>query len=298
MGEVFQSEREMVDILLKAMPGGIVAGYATDGYPICFVNDKYLEMLGYDTYEEYKKDVQGLAINSIHPEDREMVKHVIDTSYEEDEQHGIEYRIRNKTGNYIYVYDIGKKVMNVGQKDMIVCVLFDMTEHVETKMLLAKESVSDELTQIFNRRGGIRMIEEHLNNGELYTFAIFDIDNFKMINDEYNHQAGDIALKKFSELMSHSFDKQTILARLGGDEFIAFIPKQLSKEHMTEVLQHFQSVYKQFIEENYPRSRSSVSIGCVTGKEVTTFDQLYQTADALMYQMKKNGKNGCRIEEL
>lgn len=298
MGEVFQSEREMVNILLKAMPGGIVAGYATAGYPICFVNDKYLEMLGYDTYEEYKKDVQGLAINSIHPDDREMVEYEINTSYQEDEQHGIEYRIKNKTGNYIYVYDVGKRVMNIGQKDMIVCVLIDMTEHVKTRMLLAKESASDELTQIFNRRGGIRIIEEHLNNEDPYTLAIFDIDNFKMINDEYNHQAGDTTLKKFTELMKQTFDKKVILARFGGDEFIAFIPKQLSIGHMTDVLQKFQNAYQQFIEENYPRSCSSVSIGCVTGKKVTTFDNLYQTADALMYQIKKNGKNGCRIEEI
>ena len=52
------------------------------------------------------------------------------------------------------------------------------------------------------------------------------------------------------------------------------------------------------IEENYPDSYSSVSIGCVLGTGAVTFDVLYQSADEMMYKIKKDKKNGCSIKEL
>lgn len=295
---VTQLEHEALDILLKAMPGGIVAGYATDGFPICFTNEKYLDLLGYENYEEYVEDINGYALNSIHPEDRKKVTKIINSSYHADEQYGIEYRIKNKAGKYIHVYDIGKKVTTINNKDVIVCVLIDMTENVRTRTMLKQESMSDELTQIYNRRGGIRKIEKHLNNDEPYTFAIFDIDNLKLLNDEYNHKAGDTALIKFAELMIDTFQEDMILLRFGGDEFISFLPKKLSKECVTDVLNELQQTYRSFVKEKYPRSCSSVSIGCITGTKPMNFDTLYEAADALMYQIKKNGKNGCMIEEI
>lgn len=293
-----KSEQAALDIICKAMPGGIVAGYKAEGFPICFVNDKYLELLGYSSYEEYANEIQGLALNSIHPDDRDMVTEAINTSYDADEQYGIEYRIKHKNGKYIYVYDIGKKLTTLDNREIIICVLIDVTETVKMRQRLAKESASDELTGIYNRRGGIRIMEHHLKQGQPYTFAIFDIDNLKKLNDEYNHIVGDVALKKFAELMKEIFDEETTLSRFGGDEFIAYIPKKLSKEYIEDTLTILQNAYNKFAKENYPRSHSSVSIGCVSGTRKTTFDILYQAADELMYSIKKSGKNGCQIVEM
>lgn len=298
MNGVKQSEREILDVLLKAVPGGLLAAYAEDDFPVCFVNERYLDLLGYESYEEYVTDVDGLAINSIHPEDRDKVVNLINSSCQEDNQYGIEYRIRTKYGDYIYVHDEGKKVTSIEGNDILVSILIDITEHVKEQKILAKESASDELTQIFNRRGGIRLIEKHLKTGDPYTLAIFDIDNLKLINDEYNHKAGDTALVHFVELMVAIFDTRTIFSRFGGDEFIAFIPQRLDKDFLARVLRELQEEYCSFIDENYPKSYSSVSIGCVEGNEQTTFDELYQEADALMYRIKKGGKNGCLVKEL
>ena len=293
-----KTEQTVLDIMCKAMPGGIVAGYKTEGFPICFVNDKYLELLGYSSYEEYFDDTNGMALNSIHPDDREMVIQTINTCYDAGEEYGIEYQIQSKDGRYIDVYDIGKKITTLDGRDIIVCVLVDVTETVQMRKALARESAIDELTGIYNRRGGIRIMEQHLNEGEPYAFAIFDIDNLKLLNDEYNHKVGDTALKKFAQLMKELFDDETTLSRFGGDEFISFIPKKLEPQYVETVLSNLQREYNAFIKANYPKSNSSVSIGCVTGTTPTTFDMLYQKADELMYGIKKNGKNGCRIVEL
>lgn len=297
MGDL-KAEQAVFDIMCQSMPGGIISGYATEGFPLYFVNDKFLELLGYSTYEEYSEAVQGMGMNGIHPDDREMVNEAVMHCYHVNEQYGVEYRIQHKNGSYIHVYDIGKKIITPDNREVVVCVLFDMTENVKIRDHLAKESYYDELTGIYNRRGGLRIIEKALEKGRPYSFAIFDIDNLKLLNDLYNHKVGDHALSSFAELMTKHFDDETTLSRFGGDEFIAFLPVKLEEAHMEKVLTSLQKAYNEFIQQNYPKSNASVSIGCVTGSEKTTFDGLYQAADKLMYSIKKNGKRGCRIMEL
>jgi len=139
------------DIMCKSMPGGVIAGYPTEGFPVRFCNENYLAMLGYDSYEEYFEKVQGLGVNNIHPDDRDMVNNEAMHSYEYDAQYAIEYRIQCKDGSYIHVYDIGRKVRTPDGEDILICVLYDMTENVKLKDMLIRESQYDELTAFYNR---------------------------------------------------------------------------------------------------------------------------------------------------
>lgn len=296
--DVGKSQQVIVDIIAESMPGGIIAGYAKEGFPISFVNEKYLKLLGYSSLEEYMEEIHGMAIESIHPEDRNRVMEAVLNSYTSNEQYGIEYRLRKKNGEYLFVYDVGKKLVMPDKRELVICVLIDMTETVKMRNILAKESSSDELTGIFNRRGGIRAMEKYLMAERTYTFALLDIDNLKQINDKYNHKAGDHSLKKISELMKEAFTERTVIARLGGDEFIAFFPRKMRRQRLEETFGKLREEYCKFIQENYPDSNSSVSIGCVLGTGTVTFDMLYQSADELMYIIKKNQKNGCNIKEL
>lgn len=290
--------QRVFDIMCQSMPGGIISGYAEPGFPIYFVNDKFLEILGYSSYEEYAQDVDGLALNGIHPEDQELVNQKIMQSCAVDMQYEIEYRIRRKNGDYLPVYDMGRKVTTPDRREIVICVLWDMTENVKLRDVLLQESIRDELTGLYNRRGGLRNMEEVLLPGASYSFAILDVDNLKLLNDLYSHQAGDHALQTFAELAKRQFGRRTLLARFGGDEFIAFVPFQLDKRFIERVFQSLQRSYCAFIEAHYPDSNSSLSIGCVTGTGTTDVNKLYQAADELMYDIKKNGKRGYKILEL
>ena len=104
-----------------------------------------------------------------------------------------------------------------------------MTEDAKLREVLIRESSYDFLTGIHNRGGGIRSVEKALKNADSYTFAYFDIDNLKRLNDEYNHSVGDHALKYFADLLKQYLGEETILARMGGDEFVAFINKKIDK---------------------------------------------------------------------
>ena len=280
------------------MPGGIIIGYAEEGYPLYFTNNQYLELLGYSSYEEYYKAADGLGTSHIHPDDIDTVNKEIMQSYGTDTQYGIEYRIRHKDGHYIPVYDIGKKMVTPDNKELIICVLYDMTEDAKQKEVLIQESRYDALTGVYNRGGGVRTIEHALKYVDAYSFAFFDIDNLKLLNDIYNHTAGDHALKYFTRLLRKYFDDRTVLSRFGGDEFVAFFKDKLDKQQIESIFSKLEQEYCSFIEQNYPKSQSSISIGCVIGTKKCAFQELCQTADELMYDIKKNGKKGYKIVEL
>ena len=286
------------EIISESMPGGIVIGYAEEGYPLYFANGRYLELLGYSSYEEYFNEAGGLGIKHIHPDDLDMVNREIMNSYSTDTQFGIEYRIRHKDGHYVSVYDIGKKMIMPDGKEVIICVLYDMTEDVRMKEILIRESSYDALTGIYNRSGGVRAIKEALEKAPKYCFAFFDLDNLKLLNDKYNHEVGDQALKFFTELLVRYFVEKTILVRLGGDEFVAFLGENMDVQRVQRIFNLLEQEYCYFIDKNYPESHSSISIGCVLGSKKSDFEELCRTTDELMYDIKKHGKRGFKIVEL
>jgi diguanylate cyclase (GGDEF)-like protein/PAS domain S-box-containing protein len=293
-----QTEQTVFEMMCKSMPGAIISGYAEDGYPLYFVNDQYLKLLGYSSFEEYYESANGFGLTHIHPDDVDMVNKETMYSYSTDTQYGIEYRIRHKNGHYIHVYDVGKKMITPDKKEIIICVLYDMTEDAHLKELLIRESKYDFLTGIYNRGAGIQTIENELKYAKQYSFAFFDIDNLKKLNDKYNHGVGDIALKYFADLLMKEFGEQAVLARFGGDEFIAFFTERVEQSQIESILSKIEQGYCDFIEQNYPESHSSVSIGCVIGKKKCNFEELCQISDGLMYDIKKHGKNGYKIIEI
>ncbi len=293
-----KTDKMIYDIISKSMPGGIVIGYAEAGYPLCFANNRYLELLGYESYEEYYKEAGGLGTSHIHPDDLDMVNEQIAKSYSTDTQFGIEYQIRHKHGHYINVYDIGKKMITPDNKEIIICVLYDMTENARMKEILLHESNYDALTGIYNRGGGIKAVRGSLENANEYSFMFFDVDNLKLLNDRYSHEAGDRALRYFSELLMKYFSEETILVRMGGDEFVAFLDSSTTMQRLQRIYTILEQEYCSFIDKQYPESHSSVSIGCVIGNRKCNFEELYRMTDGLMYDIKKHGKRGYKIIEL
>ena len=293
-----QNDKMIYEIISNSMPGGVVIGYVEEGYPLCFANERYLELLGYSSYEEYYEAAGGSGMYHIHPDDVDMVNRQIAESYSIDAQFGIEYQIRHKDGHYIHVYDIGKKSITPDNREVIICVLYDMTENEKIKETLIHDSSYDALTGIYNRGGGIKTIEKALDENTQYCFMFFDLDNLKLLNDKYSHEAGDDALKYFAELLMKYFVSSTKLVRLGGDEFVAFQVGQSTMSKLQRLYTILEQDYCSFIDKNYPESHSSVSIGCVIGNRKSDFQELYRITDELMYDIKKHGKRGYKILEL
>lgn len=132
--------RQMLGLLNRSIPGGILGGYVAPGFPLYYVNERMLAYLGY-TYEEFVTDTKGLVMNGIHPDDLERVEQIASRAMEQDSEYEVRYRMKKKDGSYIWVSDIGKKVLAVNGKAACISVIRDISGEIEAKQKLYEESV-------------------------------------------------------------------------------------------------------------------------------------------------------------
>ncbi|WP_337487757.1 response regulator [Phascolarctobacterium faecium] len=132
--------RQMLGLLNRSIPGGILGGYVAPGFPLYYVNERMLTYLGY-TYEEFVTDTKGLVMNGIHPDDLERVEQIASRAMEQDSEYEVRYRMKKKDGSYIWVSDIGKKVLAVNGKAACISVIRDISGEIEAKQKLYEESV-------------------------------------------------------------------------------------------------------------------------------------------------------------
>lgn len=158
----------------------------------------------------------------------------------------------------------------------------------------------DQLTHVLNKQSFHDLVSAKLKDtaGEgTHVCIMLDMDNFKLVNDTYGHQAGDDFLKSAAALFRESFDEQAVIGRVGGDEFSIYVyddrkaadaVRSRVDAGMKQLLDAF---HKQF-DKNYQACGVSLSAGiCMfaAGDEVE-YEEAYQRADRALYVSKKNGK--------
>lgn len=148
----------------------------------------------------------------------------------------------------------------------------------------------DFLTSLHNRRFLFEQAETTLqNDNQLACLAMMDLDLFKHINDNYGHDAGDIVLKQFAQLLNSSFER-FLHARIGGEEFSVLLVG-LSIEKATLLMERFCAIINEtdFI-YNGECLPVTVSIGLVE-REQDTISSLITRADEMLYKAKEAGRN-------
>lgn len=160
-------------------------------------------------------------------------------------------------------------------------------------------SITDELTRAYNRRHFMRIAENGFDRarkgGSPFSLVLFDIDDFKRINDTYGHLAGDGVLRQLADVTRSSIRKHDLLARWGGEEFMLLLP-EAGLEEALEVARRVQAGIEQ--NPTYLAGeplKITVSMGVALFKpQMPAFDDLLSQADDALYRAKNLGKN--RIE--
>lgn len=173
--------------------------------------------------------------------------------------------------------------------------IINKTKQKELELL--NKARYDEVTKQFNRSAfienvvdSIKLNDKGKSNG---AFVIFDIDNFKTINDTFGHVVGDHALAIISESAAAIIDGQGYIGRLGGDEFGIFISSYKDMDDLKNLLNEIQNAGSYEIAKGF---KSSISVGVsILHKDGETFEELYKKADIALYSVKKNGKDSWAL---
>lgn len=158
-------------------------------------------------------------------------------------------------------------------------------------------SETDELTGLYNRRGFAIVIDRLFAQAVRYnrpaSVMMVDVDRFKLLNDDFGHEAGDRMLRIVAKCIETELRHTDVLARHGGDEFVALLP-ETPVDNAVEVADRIRAAVAGTPLNHEGRSVStSVSIGLASYPEHgRSIDAILARADRAMYLAKQNGRDG------
>lgn len=149
----------------------------------------------------------------------------------------------------------------------------------------------DPLTGIINR-GGFENLRQRLNLKKIpIAFLIIDVDKFKLINDGYGHEVGDLVLKKVAKILENSFRTSDYTARIGGDEFAVILTEVFSNMERV-IMKKISDINEELLHPADGLPKVSLSVGGAFSPSGFS-DDLYKNADSALYRTKENGRCGC-----
>ncbi|MEI7027528.1 histidine kinase N-terminal 7TM domain-containing diguanylate cyclase [Paenibacillus sp. y28] len=195
----------------------------------------------------------------------------------------------------------GVSFIPVGAKDAqpagMLLILYDHSDKKRYERELIYQATKDDLTGVFNRREFLRRVNLLLETGEsVVSLLLFDLDDFKLINDTHGHRAGDQALSDFAGHLQQFFSGKGIAARIGGEEFAVCLSGYRDYEALEEAEKFRVAAASRAVLLPAATISVTVSIGIAHGEQPgSTFEELYQQADAALYHSKETGKNKTTV---
>ena len=167
--------------------------------------------------------------------------------------------------------------------------LLNWKEQVRT---LNDITMQDELTKCANRRYFNQQMKSQIDlyerYGQEFSMIMFDIDNFKAVNDTYGHSTGDHVLSKMANDVHEQLRVSDVLCRIGGEEFAIILPETNRESALFVAEKIRKRVENQVYVEN---EKVTISLGAESYKSEFDFNSFYTTVDAFLYKSKSSGKN-------
>ena len=262
-----------------------------------YVNPAFLETMGYSMEQLIGRNHSFLRSESVSEEVYKAVwKRVI--------KDGIwKGTFENKRGDGKLFQDkcvISAVEDNNNKVTHFVCIHEDITREHELNLQLSYEATHDRLTDLINRgefeRRASRLVESVVGNEDEHAMCFMDMDQFKIINDNCGHPAGDELLRQVGSLLKTVTRKRDTVARLGGDEF-AVLMEHCSIEQAHRVANDILNAIQDFTFIWEDRSfKLGISIGLVKiDQNITRVEQLMKQGDTACYMAKDLGRNRIHI---
>jgi len=158
-------------------------------------------------------------------------------------------------------------------------------------------SVTDKLTQIYNRLKLDETLEKEWNRSKRtevsFSLMIMDIDHFKIVNDTFGHQVGDIVLVELANILKMNVGSVDVVGRWGGEEFLIILP-EISKDGAVLLAEKLRTlIYEKVFTK---AGMITASFGVSSYNKDISPEIIVSRADMALYKAKKNGRN--RVEFL
>ena len=216
-----------------------------------------------------------------------------------------EIKNKKKDGSPYWVY---AQVQPTFDKNHKIIAYASIRIDVTDKKRVEKLSITDHLTELHNRRYFNQIAPKEINRAKRdckkLAFVIFDVDFFKPYNDHYGHQEGDLVLKDISKCLKSKLSRSSDYAfRLGGEEFgvlIYDIDINTLTRFMDDLRSSIENLHikheKSTVSQYVTASFGGIVFSCEDSN--TSIDEIYKSADDLLYEVKNSSRNAVKIKEI
>ncbi len=182
--------------------------------------------------------------------------------------------------------------------------IVELHRQIEAKNRLLEElALTDALTGLPNRRAIEQWATRELSGAARHGFsvwiAIADLDHFKRVNDTYGHDAGDLILRGFADVLKANTRKSNLCARLGGEEFLLMLT-HANSQNVHTAIERVRSEFekKEFVTpKGTARATASFGVAGFAGSVAPEFTDLLIRADNALYLAKGKGRNRIEIAD-
>ena len=262
---------------------------------IIFWNESASKIFGYTEQEILGKPLTILMPEQYRGSHQQGLEHIRSTGKSEyigriNEMSGL-----RKTGD-TFPIELSVAMWRVGKETFFSGIVRDITKRKQMESDMQILATTDTLTHVFNRIKYAELMAREIERVRRYnhplSIIMFDIDNFKKVNDTYGHMVGDTVLCSLTQIVKENLRETDFLVRWGGEEFVIIAPEtDLPRaEKLAERIRLATESYRFDQVE-----RVTISLGVAQFHQDDTEDAFIKRADNAMYTAKKNGRNRVEV---
>ncbi|MEA3388925.1 putative bifunctional diguanylate cyclase/phosphodiesterase [Sphingobium sp. CCH11-B1] len=245
-----------------------------------------------------------LALDLVHPEDRDRLKHMLDAVAQGGGALHFEATLRIRradTGALRWIRSTGwTSRTDGGAVSRIIVTFLDVTEERNAEERIRWAATHDSMTRLPNRTRWQASLETLSANaqqhGDRFGLLLLDIDDLKRTNDALGHDAGDALLCAFAEKLSSVAPADAVVGRLGGDEFGLIAPTIDSEAGLESLSRDLMEACRMPVAHQGRLLEFGVSIGgAIFGNHAVRADELLKAADLALYASKRGGRSRLTV---
>ena len=271
-------------------------------YGVCFVDESGVPHMVNRTLcrwlDRSRESVSGIRISDfIHIDDRQVfAQALLKAATEGRAYENMEVRLQLPE-NLMWASVCLSRVVEGENAGYTIVQFVDITKRKANEDKLMRLATRDHLTGLSNRMVFDDALQLAVKKARRYgrpgAVVYIDMDDFKSINDNYGHKAGDAALQEMAHVLKHVFRETDVVCRIGGDEFAVImseVSEALAVAKIQQVEHEIRSLHVMAHGKNVAIS-ASLGLQCFDGQDEITIDQIIESADRAMFDKKRASRS-------